>query len=225
MVAGYQGRAVCLAAGGPSGLSATLPPVLAQPRQVLGAEATIMPGLDRGGSYPVAFRAIREQRADWVTWRRGPLAQVTAAPRRHWAAPGDGRPAEVLTLADESAEIKDNGEARQITLSEDGVPVLQVLTSDTTAPAVALLAWLCDYHASPEDDDHLTATPTQGRPRPAAPGRGGPGRRRAGARRRDLRPGPFRRRQEQGRPGRREQDHQGQGRRHRGEGGAQAHPR
>src|SRR5258707_143298 len=181
MVADYHGRAVAFATGDPSGLAATLPPVLAQLRQVTGAEAKILLGFDRGGSYPVAFRAIRDARADWVTWRRGPLAPVTAAPRRHWAARGDGKPAEVLLLADETVEIKDYGQARQITLLADGSPVLQVLTSDTTAPAAALLAWLrcrwriedlfqyledhygihwlCDYHADTEDDDHLTANP------------------------------------------------------------------
>jgi len=38
--------------------------------------------------------------------------------------------------------IKDYGQARQLTLFENGRPTLQVLTSDTTAPAAALLAWL-----------------------------------------------------------------------------------
>ena len=181
MVSDYQGRAVAFASGEPSGLSATLPGVLAQLRQVLGEQATILLGFDRGGSYPVAFRAIRDARADWVTWRRSPLAPVTAAPRRYWAARGDGKPAEVLWLADETVTIKDYGQARQITLFEDGNPVLQVLTSDTTAPAAALLAWLrcrwrienlfkyleahygihwlTDYHASTEDDTHLIANP------------------------------------------------------------------
>ena len=181
VVTDYLGRAVCFATGEPSGLAATLPGVLAQLRQVLGAEAKILFGFDRGGSYPVVFRAIRDQRAGWVTWRRGPLAPVTAAPRRYWAARGDGKPAEVLHLADETVEIKDYGQARQITLFEDGAPVLQVLTSDTTAPAAALLAWLrcrwrienlfkyledhygihwlCDYHAGIEDDDHLIGNP------------------------------------------------------------------
>jgi hypothetical protein len=181
MVTGYHGRAVAFATGDPSGLAATLPPVVAQLRQVTGAEAKILLGFDRGGSYPVAFRAIRDAHADWVTWRRGPLAPVTAAPRRYWAARGNGKPAEVLLLADETAGIKDYGQCRQITLFEDGAPVLQVLTSDTTAPAAALLAWLrcrwrienlfkylednygihwlCDYHASFEDDDRLIANP------------------------------------------------------------------
>jgi hypothetical protein len=181
VVTDYHGRAVCFADGEPSGLSATLPPALAQLRQVLGDDAQILLGFDRGGSYPVTFSAIRDARADWVTWRRGPLAPCTAVPRRYWAARGDGRPAGVLWLADETVTIKDYGQARQITLLEDGAPVLQVLTSDTTAPAAALLAWLrsrwraenlfkyleahygihwlCDYNASLEDDTHLIDNP------------------------------------------------------------------
>jgi len=189
VVTDYHGRAVAFAGGEPSGLSVTLPPALAQLRQVLGSDAKILLGFDRGGSYPQVFRAIRERHADWVTWRRAPLAPVTAAPRRYFAARGDGKPAEALHLADEMVTIKDYGQARQITLLEDGAPVLQVLTSDTTAPAAALLAWLrcrwreenlfkyleahygihwlTDYHASIEDDTHLTANPerTAGRAR------------------------------------------------------------
>jgi len=181
MVTDYLGRAVAFATGDPSGLAATLPGALAQLRQVLGAEAKILLGFDRGGSYPVAFRGIRDAHADWVTWRRGPLAPVTAAPRRYWAARGDGKPAEVLWLAEETVTIKDYGQARQITLFEDGAPVLQVLTSDLAAPAAALLSWLrcrwrienlfkyledhygihwlCDYRAGTQDDDHLIANP------------------------------------------------------------------
>jgi hypothetical protein len=189
VVTDYHGRAVCFADGEPSGLSATLPGALAQLRQILAPDAKILLGFDRGGSYPQVFRAIRDQHADWVTWRRAPLAPVTAAPRRYFAARGDGKPAEALHLADETITIKDYGECRQITLFEDGSPVLQVLTSDTDAPAAALLSWLrcrwrienlfkylednygihwlCDYHASTEDDDHLIANPerTAGRAR------------------------------------------------------------
>ena len=181
VVSDYQGRAVCFATGDPSGLAATLPGALAQLRQVPGGDAPVLFGFDRGGSYPVAFRAIRDQHADWVTWRRGKLAPVTAAPRRSFTARRDGKPAEVLHLADETVTIKDYGQCRQITLLEDGAPVLQVLTSDPGAPAAALLAWLrcrwrienlfkylednygihwlCDYHASTEDDTRLTGNP------------------------------------------------------------------
>jgi hypothetical protein len=58
MVTGYHGRAVCFATGDPSGLAPTLPGALAQLRQVTGEQAKILPGFDRGGSCPVAFRAI-----------------------------------------------------------------------------------------------------------------------------------------------------------------------
>ena len=233
MVTDYQGRAVAFATGEPSGLSATLPPVLAQLRQVLGEQAKIMLGFDRGGSYPVTFRAIRDAHADWVTWRRGPLAPVTAAPRRYWAARGDGKPAEVLCLADETVKIKDYGQARQITLFEDGAPVLQVLTSDLAAPAAALLS-LAALPVADREPVQIPGRPlrhplavrlprrdrrrrppdrqprAQGRPRPAARGRGGAGRRRARARRPAHQPGAVRRREEQGHPARREEDHHGQ---------------
>src|SRR6266702_1229822 len=197
VVTDYHGRAVAFATGEPSGLAATLPPVLAQLRQVTGEQAKILLGFDRGGSYPVAFRAVRDQRADWVTWRRGKLAPVTAAPRRYWAARGDGKPAEVLHLAGETVTIKDYGQARQITLFEDGNPVLQVLTSDTDATAAALLAWLrcrwrienlfkylednygihwlCDYHASLQDDDQGHRRRHRGHRRAQADPRQAPG--------------------------------------------------
>ena len=181
VVSDYHGRAVCFASGDPSGLAATMAGVLGQLREVTGPGKKIMLGFDRGGAYPRVFRAVREQHADWITWRRGPLAVPAAAPRRHWVARGDGKPAEVLRLADESVTIKDYGECRQITLFEDGAPVMQVLTSDLDAPAAALLAWLrcrwrienlfkyledhygihwlCDYHAELQDDEHLTGNP------------------------------------------------------------------
>src|SRR5207342_931103 len=43
---------------------------------------------------------------------------------------------------DEMVEINGYGPARQLTLFEHDTPVLQILTSDLTAPAAALLAWL-----------------------------------------------------------------------------------
>ena len=45
-------------------------------------------------------------------------------------------------LADEIAQLKDYGSARQLTLFEDGKAILQVLTSDLTATGAALLCWL-----------------------------------------------------------------------------------
>ena len=48
----------------------------------------------------------------------------------------------MVILADETVEINGYGPARQLTLFEHDEPVLQILTSDLTAPAAALLAWL-----------------------------------------------------------------------------------
>ncbi|HET9258106.1 MAG TPA: hypothetical protein VFO16_23320 [Pseudonocardiaceae bacterium] len=86
-------------------------------------------------------------------------------------------------LADEIVEIPGYGRARQLTLFEHGAPVLRVLTSDTTAPAAALLAWLrcrwrienafkyltahhgidwlCDYHAGIGPDTTLVKNPAR----------------------------------------------------------------
>lgn len=135
-----RGRAVVFGSGEPSGLSATLPGVLAQLRQVLGPDAPVLLGFDRGGAYPSAFTACREAGAHWVTYRRAPLVQATATPRRSWTV-REGKRISV-TLADETVQIKGYGAARQLTLFEHGKPVLQVLTSDTAASGAALLCWL-----------------------------------------------------------------------------------
>jgi len=140
MVVDARGRAVVFGSGEPSGLVSTLPGVLTQLREVLGPHAPIMLGFDRGGAYPSAFTACRTAGADWVTYRRAPLVETTATPRRSWTI-RDGRRITVV-LADETVPIKGYGDARQLTLFEDGAPVLQVLTSDTRATGTAMLAWL-----------------------------------------------------------------------------------
>ena len=140
LVTDYGGRAVCFVTGEPSGLTKTLPLALAELTQLTG-DAKLLLGFDRGGAYPVVFACCRERGVDWLTWRRGALAPCTAAPARHWRVAPDGR-TECITLADETVTIDGYGPCRQLTLFEDGVPKLQVLTSDTTAPAAALLGWL-----------------------------------------------------------------------------------
>ena len=52
-----------------------------------------------------------------------------------------GRPREI-TWAEETVQVKDYGDARQLTLSEHGQVVLQVLTSDFGACPAQILAWL-----------------------------------------------------------------------------------
>ena len=135
-----RGRAVVFGSGEPTGLVSTLPGVLTQLREVLGPDLPILLGFDRGGAYPAAFTACRAAGAHWLTYRRAPLVAATTAPRRSWTV-RDGRRVDV-TLADEMVQIKSFGTARQLTLFEQGEPVLQVLTSDTTATGAALLCWL-----------------------------------------------------------------------------------
>ncbi len=131
---------MCFVTGQPSGLTKTLPAALTQLRKVTG-DTKIMLGFDRGGAYASVFTHCRDAGVDWITYRRGGLAAVTAEPARYWLARADG-PGECVTLADETVTIDGYGHARQLTLFENGQPTLQVLTSDTTAPAAALLAWL-----------------------------------------------------------------------------------
>ncbi|MGH3371528.1 MAG: putative transposase [Nocardioidaceae bacterium] len=140
MLVDARGRAVVFGTGEPTGLASTLPGVLAQLRRVIGPGAPVMLGFDRGGAYPSAFTACRAAGADWVTYRRAPLVEATATPRRSWTL-RDGRRISVM-LADESVQINGYGTARQLTLFEAGAPVLQVLTSDTNATGAALLCWL-----------------------------------------------------------------------------------
>jgi hypothetical protein len=135
-----RGRAVVFSSTEPTGLSSTLPGVLSQLRSVIGADAPVLVGFDRGGAYPVAFKACRDARADWVTYRRAPLVAAAATPKRSWTI-RDGRRITV-TLADETVQIKGYGPARQLTLYEHGEAVLQVLTSDTALTGASLLCWL-----------------------------------------------------------------------------------
>ena len=182
-----RGRAVVFSSAEPTGLASTLPGVLAQLRTVIGAQAKVLLGFDRGGAYPVAFRACRDAGADWVTYRRAPLVGATATPRRSWTVRDNRRV--TVTLADEAVEINGYGTARQLTLYEADRPVLQVLTSDTAATGAYLLCWLrsrwrienvfkyasahngidslADYRMDVSTDDRLVANPARGAARKA----------------------------------------------------------
>ena len=107
---------------------------------MLGPDAPILLGFDRGGSYPSAFSTCRDAGADWVSYRRAPLVATTATPAQATITRA-GAAVQVM-LADENVQIKGYGPARQLTLYEHDTPVLQVLTSDTTATGVGLLYWL-----------------------------------------------------------------------------------
>ena len=135
------GRAVVFSTGEPSGLTKTLPPALAQLRAVTGPHAKILLGFDRGGAYPGVFTACRDAGADWVTYRRAPLASPTRLPVVTTSTSRGGGQA-VVVCADESVTIDGYDTARQITLFEHARVALQVLTSDTSTCPVALLTTL-----------------------------------------------------------------------------------
>ena len=140
LVVDARGRAVVFGSGEPTSLASNLPGVLAQLRQVLGPDAPILLGFDRGGSYPSTFTTCREAGAHWVSYRRAPLVATTATPVAETITRSGAQ--QVVLLADEMVQIKGYGPARQLTLFENDQPVLQVLTSDTTTTGAGLLYWL-----------------------------------------------------------------------------------
>ena len=139
-VTAHDGRAVCFVTGEPSGLSATLPKALAELKKAAGPGAKIMLGFDRGGAYAQVFRHCRDQQVHWVTYRRAPLAVPAMLPVITAVTYG-GRTRQ-LAWAEETVQLKDYGDARQITLFEHGKVALQILTSDSGACPAEILAWL-----------------------------------------------------------------------------------
>ncbi len=139
-VTAHDGRAVCFVTGEPSGLSVTLPKALAELKKAAGPGAAIMVGFDRGGAYPQVFAHCRDQQVHWVTYRRAPLAVPAALPVIT-AVSYAGRTRQVA-WAEETVQLKDYGQARQITLFEHGRVALQILTSDFGACPADILSWL-----------------------------------------------------------------------------------
>lgn len=139
-VTAHDGRAVCFVTGEPSGLTVTLPKALAELNKAVPAGTKIMLGFDRGGAYAQVFRHCREQGVHWVAYRRAPLAVPVMLPVITTVTIA-GRQRQI-TWAEETVDIKDYGQARQLTLFEHGKVVLQILTSDLDACPAEILAWL-----------------------------------------------------------------------------------
>jgi hypothetical protein len=179
-IADATGRAVCFTSGEPSGLSISLGPTLDELRMIVGPDAPILLAFDRGGAYPVVFRACRTANVHWATYRRGKLTTPTRLPIRT-TVHRNGREI-VLTYAEELIDIKDYGQARQITVFDNATtkPVLQILTSDTTTCPTTLILflrarwrienlfkyldfygidYLADYHATLSADTHKIDNP------------------------------------------------------------------
>ena len=116
----------------------------------------------------------------WVTYRRAPLAVpalpvITAVTYACWTRQ--------VAWAQETVQLKDYGQARQITLFEHGRVALQILTSDFGACPADILSWLksrwreenflryasenygidkiCDYLASIETNTKLIRNPAR----------------------------------------------------------------
>ena len=175
-VTAHDGRAVCFVTGEPSGLSVTLPRALAELKKAAGPGAAIMLGFDRGGACPQVFAHCRDQGVHWVTYRRAPALPVITA------VTYAGRTRQ-LAWTEEKVQLKDYGEARQITLFEHGKAALQILTSDCDACPAEILSWLksrwreenflkyasenygidkiCDYLASIETNTKLIRNPAR----------------------------------------------------------------
>ncbi len=136
-----KGRAVCFTSGEPSSLAKSMPSALKQLRQILGKDAPILLGFDRGGAYPEAFKACRAEGAHWVAYRRAPLAVPTGLPIVTTIT-HPRRKSVTIAYADETVSINKYGPARQVTLFEHGRPVLQILTSDTTTCPAALVLFM-----------------------------------------------------------------------------------
>jgi len=156
LITDARGRAVTFTSAEPSHLSKTMKPALTRLRQIVG-DGPVLLGFDRGGAYAEAFTACRELDIDFVTYRRGALAETTAQPLTHQVR--RGRKTVTVVLADEQTDFNDyDGPCRQLTLYERAgecactdagsqdpggcdhlTPVLQVLTSDLSASAPDLL--------------------------------------------------------------------------------------
>ena len=139
-VTAHDGRAVCFVTGEPSGLSVTLPKALAE------LNKAAWPGRGDHGRLrprrrlPAGLRALPRP--------AGALGHLPARParrprgaarhhRRHLRLPDPaGR------LGRETVQLKDYGQARQITLFEHGRVALQILTSDFGACPADILSWL-----------------------------------------------------------------------------------
>ncbi len=136
----HDGRAVCFVTGEPPGLSVTLPKALAELAKAVPPGTPVMLGFDRGGAYPAVFAHCRDNGVHWVSYRRAPLAVPGMLPVLS-VITVNGK-ARAVAWTDETVQLKDYGQARQITLFEHGRAVLQILTSDFGACPAALLGWL-----------------------------------------------------------------------------------
>ena len=185
LITNARGIAVCFTTADPTHLAKTMQPALDELRQII-PTGKIMLGFDRGGAYAEAFTACQARGIDFVTYRRGTLAETTTPPHTHTITRNRDRI--TVHLADELIDFPGYaGPCRQLTLFEPGPagdlhPVLQILTSDLQASAPDLLFtlkgrwvientfkylgfygidWLVDYHAEIHTNTKLIDNPAR----------------------------------------------------------------
>lgn len=185
LITNARGIAVCFTTGDPTHLAKTMQPALDELRQII-PTGKIMLGFDRGGAYAEAFTACQARGIDFVTYRRGRLADHTTPPHTHTITRGRDRI--TVHLADDLIDFPGYaGPCRQLTLFEPGpasdlTPVLQILTSDLSPSAPDLLFtlkgrwiientfkylgfygidWLVDYHAEIHTNTKLIDNPAR----------------------------------------------------------------
>jgi DNA-binding CsgD family transcriptional regulator len=167
-VCDLNGRALVFATGEPSGLSLTLPGVLAQLTTTLpsgtsgnssdgsstsggstsggGGAGGVSGGrpvvvFDRGASYPKTLTTVYQAGYDLICFRRAPLAATTGLPVLATIRQ-HGRD-KTIAYTDEQVELAGFAHPlRQITLFEHGVAVAQLLSTDLAACPGLLLALL-----------------------------------------------------------------------------------
>ena len=166
--------------GAPSGLTTTLPLALAELKKAAPDGAKIMLGFGRGGAYAQVFRHCREQGADWVTYRRAPLAVRTGLPVLS-VITVNGQAGGGLGRGDRRAEGLRRGPAADLVRARPGRAAGPDLRFDA-CPA-EILAWLksrwreenflkyaaenygidriCDYAAAVETNTKVTGNPAR----------------------------------------------------------------
>ena len=231
-VTAHDGRAVCFVTGEPSGLSVTLPKALAELKKAVPAGTTDHARLRPRRRLPASLHALPRAAGALGDLPAGAAGRPGHAPGHHHGHRRRQDP-RAVAWAEEKVQLKDYGEARQLTLFEHGKVVLQILTSDFEACPADILDWLksrwreenflkyasenygidkiCDYAAEITVNTKVTANPARKTANARRPRRGkGAGRRRACPRRAARRPGHHPGRQEQGDPRRQPRDQRGE---------------
>ena len=181
-VTAHDGRAVCFVTGEPSGLSVTLPKALAELKKAAGpaarrsCSASTAAAPTRRSSRTAASRTCTGSPTGGRRWPSPPCSRSSPPP------PSADK-SRTITWAEEKVQLKDYGEARQLTLFEHGRVVLQILTSDFDACPADILSWLksrwreenflkyasenygidkiCDYTAAIEVNTKIIANPAR----------------------------------------------------------------